>query len=305
MTRLSGHPSGRRVIMFRRLMPAGVSLVVFIALLGVPAWSQSPRRPGIGPGDWPLHNLDLRNSRFSQLDQINTSNVDRLILKWSLDVPERPNVSSVTPLVVDGVMYLHSGSKLFAVDAVTGQSIWTFEAEERFTGGGRGPAYGDGRVYAYGPSVMYAIDAKSGEPIRTFGDRGLLRIVNKTLEFKYPGKYPAALDPTTLGYSMTNPPAYYNGTLYVGLPFSDSLIPGGLLAALDGATGTIKWVFNTIPQGPLDDGWEIAKDTWSETGRYGGGVWTTPAIDPELGMIYFNVGNPSPDYDGSARKGIN
>src|SRR6202022_4510751 len=98
---------------------------------------------------------------------------------------------------------------------------------------------------------------------------------------------------------------YYNGTLYVGVPFSDSLIPGGLLIALDGTTGAIKWVFNTVPQGPRDEGWEIARDTWSGSVRYGGGVWTTPAIDPELGLIYFNVGNPTPNYDGSSRKGIN
>jgi alcohol dehydrogenase (cytochrome c) len=104
---------------------------------------------------------------------------------------------------------------------------------------------------------------------------------------------------------MTNPPTYWNGTLYVGLPFSDSLLPGGLLAAVDGRTGAVKWVFNTVPQGPQDDGWDLARDTWSGPNRYGGGIWTTPAIDPQLGMIYFNAGNPSPNYDGSSRKGIN
>ncbi|PYR51098.1 MAG: hypothetical protein DMF89_07170 [Acidobacteria bacterium] len=267
----------------RRIVPATLGLVATAVLLAMPAWSQSGRstagsKPASTPGrtDWPMHNLDLRNNRFSPLDEINTSNVGRLGVKWVFEMPGRENVSSATPLVIDGVMYLHSGSKLFALDAVTGQSKWTFEAEEAFMGGGRGPAYGDGRVYAYGPSALYAVDAKSGEPVRTFGERGLLRIVNKTLDFKYPGKYPSPLDPTRLGYSMTNPSTYYNGTLYVGLPFSDSLIPGGLLAAVDGTTGAIKWVFNTVPQGPQDDGWEIAKNTWSEEGRYGGGVWTPP-----------------------------
>ena len=103
---------------------------------------------------------------------------------------------------------------------------------------------------------------------------------------------------------MTNPPTYRDGTLYVGLPFSDSLLPGGLLAAVDGATGGIRWVFNTIPQGPRDEGWEITKDTWSSDERYGGGIWTQPAIDAELGIIYLNAANPSPNYDGSSRKGI-
>ena len=89
------------------------------------------------------------------------------------------------------------------------------------------------------------------------------------------------------------------------MPFSDSLLPGGLLVAVDGTTGAIKWVFNTVPQGPQDDGWEIAKDTFERRRAYGGGIWTQPAIDPELGLIYVNAGNPSPNYDGSSRKGMN
>jgi len=258
-----------------------------------------------GRTDWPLHSLDLRNSRFSQLTEIDVSNVGALSVKWSFQTPARDPITSATPIVIDGIMYVHSGSKLFAIDALTGKSVWTFEVANPIGGGGRGPAYGDGRIYAYGPSMMYAVDARTGKPVESFGDGGFLRIVNNALTFKYPGKYPAQLDPTTLGYLMTNPPTYFQGTLFVGVPFSDSLIPGGLVAAVDGTTGAVKWAFNSIPQGPGDEGWEIAKDTWSESGRYGGGVWTIPAIDPELGLIYFNVGNPAPDYDGSSRKGTN
>jgi alcohol dehydrogenase (cytochrome c) len=77
------------------------------------------------------------------------------------------------------------------------------------------------------------------------------------------------------------------------------------MIALDGATGAIKWVFNTVPQGPQDEGWDLAKDTWVGGVRHGGGVWTAPAIDPELGLIYFNSTNTSPTFDGSARKGLN
>ena len=280
---------------------------MYIALLGWVAIPEAIQVAGLGenPGDWPLHNYDLRNSRYSPINEINTSNANKLTLKWSFRVPARDTLASATPLVVDGVMYVNSGSKLFALDAASGRSLWTFEAGRAFPGGGRGPAYGDGRVYAFGASTLYAVNGKTGNVVESFGDNGLLPIVNKALEFKYPGKYAVTLDPTTIGYSMTNPPTYYNGTLYVGVPFSDSLIPGGLLIALDGTTGAIKWVFNTIPQGPRDEGWEIVKDTWSESTRFGGGIWTPPAIDPELGMIYFNVGNPSPDYDGSSRKGIN
>jgi quinohemoprotein ethanol dehydrogenase len=290
--------------MRRGIVAAVLTVGVVTSAVAMVAQSQGDGRQS-GRADWPLHNLDIRNTRFSPLDEINPQNVDRLALAWSYQATGRENIAQVTPLVVDGVMYLHSGSKLVALDAATGQSVWTFEAEQPFIGGGRGPAYGDGRIYAYGQSTLYAVDAKTGKPVPTFGEKGFLPITNKALEFKYGGKYPTHLDPTRLGYSMSSPPTYFAGTLYVTLPFSDSLIPGGLVAAVDGTSGAIKWVFNTIPQGPQDDGWEIAKDTWSEPERYGGGVWTVPAIDPELGMIYFNAGNPAPDYDGSSRKGVN
>ena len=140
-------------------------------------------------------------------------------------------VGEVSPLVIDGVMYFHSGSTLFAVDAASGEPVWTFEAEEAFTGGGRGPAYGDGRIYAYGQTIMYAVDARTGVLVDSFGRDGMLSIINEALSFKYPDTYPPTIDPRSIGYSMTNPPAYRDGTLYVGLPFSDSLLPGGLLVA--------------------------------------------------------------------------
>ena len=115
---------------------------------------------------------------------------------------------------------------------------------------------------------------------------------------------PPTLDPYTLGYRITAAPAYHAGTLYVGAALSEGHIPGGLVIATDARPGH-QVGFNTIPQRPQDDGWEIAADTWGDSQRAGGGVWTQPAINLDLGLIYFNTGNPSPDYDGSARPGAN
>src|ERR1700722_10399750 len=99
-------------------------------------------------GDWPLHNLDLANGRFSPLTEINTTNAGTLVQKWQLDLPKPVTVGSMMALVVDGNMYLNSGSTLFAVDAATGKTRWTATAAEEFPVGGRGPAFGDGRIYA-------------------------------------------------------------------------------------------------------------------------------------------------------------
>ena len=248
--------------------------------------------------DWRLHNFDLHSSRYSPADEINASNVGRLTLKWSIETGGSDTITQATPLVVDGVMYFNAGSKLMAVNAATGASIWTYQVTPAFPGNGRGPTYGDGRIYAYGASIMYAVDARTGQLVESFGGKGRLQVADAAVKFKYPDKDP-------VGYKMMSPPAYFNGTLYVALALSENHIPGGLVVALDGTTGAVKWVFNTVPQGPEDDGWEITKGTWSGGARAGGGSWTQPAIDAELGLIYINVGNPSPDYEGTARHGIN
>ena len=211
----------------------------------------------------------------------------------------------MTPLVVDGVMYVNSGSTLYALDAATGAPVWTFQDEPSFAGGGRGPAYADGRVYAFGSAVMYAVDAGTGTLVSSFGDDGRLEVAREALQFKYPDRYGPDVDPAALGFSMTNPPVVADGTLIVGLPFSEGLLPGGLLVAVDAETGRPRWVFNTVPKGPNDTGWEIARDTWSGPARYGGGIWLPPAVDTELGLVFINVANPSPNYDGSSRLGTN
>lgn len=267
--------------------------------------SPLPQVSVAGQSDWPLHSLDVKGSRYAALDEIDTTNVERLELAWSFESGAGPGIAQVTPLVVAGVMYLNAGSTLFAVNAASGESIWTLTLDDTLVARGRGPAYGDGRVYAFGDATMYAADGRTGELVESFGDAGRLDIISEALQFQYPDAYPPGFDAATLGYQLTTPPVYFDDTLYAGVALSENHIPGGLVIAADAATGAIKWVFNTVPQGPRDDGWEIAKDTWGYGQKVGGGIWTPPAIDPDLGLLYVNAGNPSPDYDGSARLGMN
>ena len=258
-----------------------------------------------GQTNWTSHNLDLANSRYSALDEIDTGNVGRLTELWSVAVPAGVNVGQVTPLVVDGLMYFHAGANVMAVDATTGESVWTLELDEARQSRSRGPTWADGKIYAYTGPNLVAVDARSGELVESYGDGGVLPVVALALQAKYPDAYPPDLDPHNIGYRITSAPAYHDGTLYLGTSNSENHIPGGLVIATDAETGAIDWVFNTIPQRPQDDGWEIARDTWGDGQMAGGGVWTQPAIDLELGLVYFNTGNPSPDYDGSARPGAN
>lgn len=257
--------------------------------------------------DWTGHNFDVQNRRYAPLDEINAANVGSMRLAWSFEAAKGTDISQVTPLVVDGAMYFHSQSALYALDAQTGKARWTvaLAAGTEGTGPVRGPTYANGRIYAYRGVTLYAMDAETGRPIESFGQKGVLPVVAQALKFKYPDRFPASIDPVTVGYRLTTAPAHHAGTLYVAAALSEGHIPGGLLIATDATSGAIKWVFNTIPQQPQDEGWQIAKDTWGTGARAGGGIWTQPAIDAELGMVYLNAGNPSPDYDGSARPGTN
>ena len=110
---------------------------------------QAKSRP-IPPGDWPLYSRDFASTRYSPLNQINTGNVSKLALAWSYKpapVPSRAADSAkaaakgkgkggggnglspeVTPIVVNGVMYLPGGNRVFALEADTGKEIWTYSA---------------------------------------------------------------------------------------------------------------------------------------------------------------------------------
>ena len=315
--RVDGRGVGRAVAANANVF--GLAALVVVVLAPLRAHEQEKTNPDHGAplpqvtteeqDHWLSHNLDLHGTRYAEVDEIDTSNVERLQLAWSFGVEAENIITQVTPLVVDGVMYLNDADgTVFALDAATGKAIWTMalaDDTKSIVSRPRGPTYGNGWLYAFFGTTMFALDARTGDRVESFGDGGRLEIVAEALHFKYPDQYPLSVDTRSLGHQMTAPPAYYQNALYAGVGLSDRHIPGGLVIAADATTGAIKWVFNTVPQRPTDDGWEVAKDTWGTGKRAGGGVWTTPAIDPDLGLVYVNAGNPSADYDGSARPGMN
>ena len=78
-----------------------------------------------GQTNWTSHNLDLDNSRYSELGEISTETVGGLAERWSYEVAAGIDVGEVTPLVVDGVMYFHAAASVIAVNAVTGEEVWS------------------------------------------------------------------------------------------------------------------------------------------------------------------------------------
>ena len=259
--------------------------------------------------DWQLHNLDLHGSRYADIDQITPENAHQLTPRWLFQHGVIDGVSNqTTPVIVDGIMYVtDSRGSVYAVDAYDGHHLWTYDVTELLGGGRRegyvfrhrGVTYENGVVYSAAGSFMFALDAKTGEPIETFGDSGQASVILDVLRLDYPEVETAI----SMGYWFTAAPQIHDGVLYVGSTRSESNIPGGHVLAVDATTGEVLWHFNTVPQDESDQGWDIAGPTWVGGEREGGGIWETPSIDPELGMMYIAVGNPFGPSD--LRDGLN
>lgn len=243
-------------------------------------------------GNWVTNGGNIHNGRYSPLDKINASNVSKLKAEWVTSLGsglEFKYSGEATPLVYDGVMFAITGAhEVTALDAKTGKLIWQYkpklaEGLDTVCCGwtSRGVALGDGKVYVgLLDARLIALDQKTGE------------LVWETQVAEW-----------DKGYTITSAPLYYDGKIYTGVAGGEYGIRG-FLAAYDAKIGREVWRTYTLPS-PGD----IGSDSWPKGSREwltgGAPVWQTPAVDPELGLIYFSTGNTAPDLDGSDRKGDN
>ena len=248
------------------------------------------------PGtDWAIHGGDLYNRRYSPLNDITTETIKDLKPAWVTSLGsglEFKYSGEGTPLVVDGVMYVTTGSNdVLALNAVTGEQIWEWRPEvtdklDTVCCGwnNRGVAVGEGKVFAtLLDARLVALDQKTGEVL-----------------------WETEVANWQEGYTITNAPLYYNGKVYTGVAGGEYGIRGRMMA-YDSDNGREVWRFNTIP-GPGEEGYEYGSWPYEENDSWltgGAPVWQTPAVDPELGYIYFAAGNTAPDLDGSDREGDN
>ncbi len=236
------------------------------------------------PGNWLTYSGDLQGHRYSPLAEINTQNVSRLKVKWAYQFPDPQN--EVSPIVVDGIIYITGPNSAAALDGRTGRALWTWKralpSDFRSIGFGhssRGPALLGANLYvATLDGYLVALDLSSGAE----------RWASKVLDYK-------------LGYSMTMAPLAIDGKVVVGVSGGEAGIRG-FIDAYDAKTGKQVWRFWTIPAPgePGHDTW--AGDSW-KTG--GAPTWVTGSYDPALKLVYWGVGNPAPDWNGDARQGHN
>ena len=273
-------------------MRALVSIIATAALLAgcSPPDTSLVAPPTIG---WPTNGGNWYNQRYSPLTAIDRSNVAQLKGVWRARLEGSgvgPQYSGeAQPLVVVDVIYVETGaSDVFALDIATGQTLWSYKsgldpAIDVVCCGwsSRGVAYGNGRIFLGRlDGGLVALDAKTGAVAWT-----------------------VQAERWQDGFSITNAPLYYDGLVITGFSGAE-LGVRGRVKAFNADDGALFWTFYTIPGRG-----ERGNETWpqdNELWQHGGAtVWHTPAVDPELGLIYFSTGNPGPDFNGAVRTGDN
>jgi PQQ-dependent dehydrogenase (methanol/ethanol family) len=253
-----------------------------------------------------LHtNGNYDQTRYYPNKQINTSNVGKLRPAWIFQTEVVESLET-SPIVVNGVMYVTTSfNHVYALDAATGQQIWHYKHK-------MGPV----TTYCCGPNNRGV--AISGD--RVFMgtlDAKLVSLDSKTGKVLWETQI---ADPE-LGYSETMAPTVVGNKVLIGTNGGEYGIRG-FVKAFDSQTGKEIWNFDTIPEDSVGvwathdaTGRDMLRDIEAEKAALakmgdpyktlGGGVWQNPAVDLEAKRIYFVVGNPSPDLDGSLRPGDN
>ncbi|HEY0396638.1 MAG TPA: PQQ-binding-like beta-propeller repeat protein [Candidatus Elarobacter sp.] len=232
--------------------------------------------------NWLLPGRTWDNQRFSPLNQINEGNVNQLVISGLAQTGMTASFET-TPIVVNGVMYITTPTvsnkmKVVALDATNGRPIW----ETVYSLGAFQICCGPvnrGAAVAYGMVYVLTLDDK------------LLALDATTGKLRWQS---TVADPS-VGYSETMQPQVYDGIVIVGSAGGEWPIRG-FVAGYDARSGKQRWRWDST------DPSTYAGDSWK---RGGGMVWTTPAVDPKLGLVIFCTGNPNPDLNGAPRKGDN
>ena len=268
-------------------MRSRFGLFLLLACLHVSAQVTYQRLLGANqePQNWLTYSGNYNGWRHSELDQINTGNVSRLGLQWAFQVADLGQFET-TPLVVDGVLYgTGQNDRAFAIDARTGRAIWRYQRNlpdklQPCCGMvNRGFALLGNKLFmATLDAHVIALDTKTG---------------NLLWDVK-------AADPNA-AYAFTGAPLAIRNEVIVGISGGEYGVRG-FIDAYDADTGRRLWRFDTVP-GPGEPGHETwAGDSW-KTG--GAPAWMTGSYDPELNLLYWPTGNPSPSDYGGDRGGDN
>ena len=245
------------------------------------------REKPIAPkADWTHYDGSLTSNRYSPLELVNASNVQRLGAAWIFSIAGNPRAVQSTPVVQDGIMYVTGANEIFALDATTGRQIWTYgqpRTEGILSEGGigtnRGVTIGGDRAFMVTDHAhLLAFNRFTGEKL-----------------------WDAEMGSHAESYSSTSPPLPVGDLLIVGVAGGEEGARG-FLDAYRASTGERVWRWYSIPKRG-----EKGSETWvGQALEHGcGATWMPGSYDPQLDLIYWAIGNPCPDFAGEERIGDN
>ena len=257
---------------------------------------------------WPTYHGDYSGKRYSELKQINKSNVNTLTLAWQFKAlataetarnvggPWKPGDPTYwggpsdsyriagSPLMVDGIMYISAMDRAWAINARTGEQLWSYFFKTRgghhFNGNKGMGMYGGWLYFVTPDAYLVSLDAKTGKE-----------------------RWYKQLAPVEMDYYGSTAPLVVGNHVYTGVG-GDALDIQGFLEARDPETGDVQWKWYSTPQNPGDPGYDSWPDDYSRK-HGGGGPWQPLTYDPALNLIYVTTGNPNPVGATQSRKGDN
>jgi quinoprotein glucose dehydrogenase len=314
--------------------------VIAVTMTDRDGQAQSNRNAPAASTEWPTYGHDAGGQRFSPLTQISPANVSQLQVAWvyhmrpPVATPPPPaagapgeadgraagaapppqgrgrgrgrggsgfSVSSTTPLVIGGVMYLTTPyGRIVALDPTTGKEVWVFRVPDG-SASTRGVEYwaGDAKtppqiVFGTNDGRLFSLHAKTGEPNDAFGEKGVVNLNTPEILRGLPGNN-----------ALSSPPTMYRHLIITGGRTQENPPrgPAGDVRAWDVHTGKLVWTFRSIPQAgeKYNDTWE--GDSWKN--RTGVNVWGFITVDTQRGIVYMPFGAPSVDQYGGDRAGDN
>ncbi len=241
------------------------------------------------PEDWLSNGRDDREQRFSPLSAINAANVKRLGVAWEFRTWS-VRALEATPIVSNGIMFITAPwSKVFALDAKTGQQIWNYDPQVPGSWGryaccdvaNRGVALWKGAVF---------VGTLDGRLIKLDAATGRLLWDVNTIDRSKP-------------YTITGAPRIVKGLVIIGNGGAE-YDTRGYVSAYDADSGTLRWRFYVVPGDPklppenaamaaALKTWKAGKYDWWKMGG-GGAPWDSMAFDPALDLLYVGTGNGAP-----------
>jgi lanthanide-dependent methanol dehydrogenase len=257
-------------------------------------------------GQWTMPGKNYSLTRFSSLDQINTSTVTNLKVAWTFSTGVNRG-QEAAPIIVSNTMFIITPypNIVYALDLTSnGAAKWKYEPKPAAAAQGvaccdvvnRGCVYWEGKII-FNTLDMHtiAVDANTGKEVwkTKLGD------INK-------------------GETMTMAPLVVKGKVLVGNSGGEMGVRGWL-TAVDAKDGKISWrAYNTGPDQDCligdkfkpfyesDRGKDLGVASWPpEQWKIGGGtVWGWVSYDPELDLIFYGTSNPGP-WNPELRPGDN